>query len=291
MSQGKTRGRNQKMKKNPALALTMAVAFGIGAQFVQFPSFAQGTPTLGMQSAEAGMFDSLGDSLAKAKDNIVKKTKSAAHDRVQKLMNVDVEGMSNRKQRALWYLAMSAGYENSSALHLAHVVGMDPAKTKALNDAVYSFNTDRGAFTHNFANAKAFSVIAGPSEEEWKAKTESLIKSNPQGAELEKLQGQMRTANKERKVAAIFNSMAAAETANILKDSAKALAHSGDLGDKLQTVQDLASFAKEANHILSVQREASKTRSASAKSLSRALHVPEQNKEAKAEADTIKMDM
>lgn len=234
------------MKKNPALALTMAVAFGIGAQFVQFPSFAQGTPTLGMQSAEAGMFDSLGDSLAKAKNKAVHSAKDQAKKSVNKALGIDMNGLNSHQANLNRHLQVAAALFAGSEYQVYVATGQSENSNAAKLGMLYN------SLIHgNGAMDQAYEVTSVPRLSNDNLKTFLTNNMSEQDKQKQEEVKKHMSWSKDYQAKAMFvTALAARDASFIMSESVKGFKNAKDLDDVKSKLNSFNSNAKTAMSVI-----------------------------------------
>ena len=261
-------------KKKVVVSGLLAAVVAVSGQFVQVGQ-ERGTH-FGLQSAAAFGLKvpkiKTGDSSV---DNAVKKS---AEQAVGNALNVDLESMGNRKQDMLKHLAWAARLEAVSADRWGKVANVDTANAQAASNSAQSFfaNGDFSlpAFKSFHSTIESKMQLTDAQKKQMTTAFDSLV-SDKDKLTTEENKARVTEAKKARKMAAIYNALAARDAGLLLSDTAKALSKKADLGDQLSEVEELTAFAKEAKSFVDFQKKMSKDRAAMTKKAEKAMNVKE----------------
>lgn len=269
-------------KKKIVATGILAALMAVSGQFVQVGP--QADATLGMQSAQAfgikmpkiggGSKDS-GDLGSAVKEQAQK----AGKDAVSKQLGVDLESMGNHRDDMLKNLAYAARMEAIAAARWSSVANVDTARAVAASNAATSFAKTKDFSKDAVNNFKATFLDNMSMTDAEKASFADLAVSAKDRLTQQENQDRIIEAKKARKLAAIYNGLAARNASMLLSQSAKALASAKDTDDILTQVQDLSEIAKTAQSFIDAEKKISKERSNATKKAEKASNVKEPTKD------------
>ena len=214
--------------KKKALGITLTLAMGLSAQFVQVDSLMTGnmSQAVGMQQAEAGIMNGFAGSVDKMKHKAVSSAKKEAKNAVKKALDIDVNGMENHHAQMIKHLMMAARFTTQASMKYDYILGkkdnnvylkerianLTPNDTSGL-DMLYKF----GALPNVVEPGSGKMIEVRLSEADQKKKDDYMQK--------------MAWAKEDRAVATWYKALAARDAVFLVKEAAKGIAQASKSGD------------------------------------------------------------
>ncbi|MDD6120220.1 MAG: hypothetical protein PUB57_06845 [Selenomonadaceae bacterium] len=233
------------MKMKGITAMTLAVTMGLGMQFVNPSALVNSNvQAIGMQSAEAGMLDGVGASLAKARNSV---TSSVKHS-VDKALNVDMDGLTKHQKSMKRNLVLATLFTAGAQYNLVDAGDMLAVGNTA---ELASFaSRDKNVYNADMGIPYKFAEMNGvPSGIGQKI---GMRLSTADAATKQNILDRLKWSRENRAMASLFKGLALRDAAFVVKEGGKGVASAkknGDVNGILNQVNQLVSVAKDTQAI------------------------------------------
>lgn len=225
------------MKKRKIItSVGLAAVLAFSGQFLPSASLG-GLEITGIRAAEAGLPFGLGD--------IAKK---AGKEAVSKALNVDIDGMEDKRQNMMLNLYRSAVNYAYASAHVQEALLADGGNSARIRAAIGQVTNNKS----DFGSIKSLVEASSINEKDINAAAKAKLDSGDTEA-IQKANELIQQAKTERKSANIYKILAARDAISIVKDAGVALTKGGDsIKDKVNVLEDLAAVAKNAETLTKV---------------------------------------
>ena len=212
------------MKMKGITAMTLAVTMGLGMQFVNLSALVNSNvQAIGMQSAEAGMLDGVGASLAKARNSV---TSSVKHS-VDKALNVDMDGLTKHQKSMKRNLVLATLFTAGAQYNLVDAGDMLAVGNTA---ELASFaSRDKNVYNADMGIPYKFAEMNGvPSGIGQKI---GMRLSTADAATKQNILDRLKWSRENRAMASLFKGLAVRDAAFVVKEGVKGVASAKKNGD------------------------------------------------------------
>ncbi|WP_294155290.1 hypothetical protein [uncultured Selenomonas sp.] len=282
-------------KKKLITSGVLATVVAVSGQFVQIGT-TNGGSFFGLQRAEAfgikipkikmpkiniGGHGDVSDALQGAADQAVDKAqnaaKEAAKQQLEKALHVDLESLGSHQADMMKNLAFAAHMEAIAMGKWDSVAGLDTARAVAAKDATTRYvragNFNDWGLLQNFKESYTSNIGLSESDKAaFAAIGEDQLK-------LQENRDRIIDAKKARKMAAVYNALAARDATFVISQSAKAIVKAKDLDGILAQAKNFSAVAKEAQSFINMEKKASKERAAATKKAEKASNTKDPTKQ------------
>ncbi len=238
--------------KKKALGITLTLAMGISAQFVQLDSLMAGNMSrvVGMQQAEAGFMSGLTGSIDKMKHKAVSDAKKQATDTVKKALDIDMNGVNNHVENMKAHLNLATSFTAAAEYQLRQAGNLQDSSN--FNEIGNIANMTRSNFT-DLGPAYRYAEIS-PIDANVGKMIEAKLDSEDIEAQRETIKW-LSYSKESRSMSTMYKALAIRDAVFIVKEAAKGIAQAGKNGDYQElknTLQHYEHIAKEAQAICKV---------------------------------------
>ncbi len=231
--------------KKKALGITLTLAMGLSAQFVQVDSLMTGnmSQAVGMQQAEAGIMNGLTGSIDKMKHKAVDSAKKEAKTAVKKALDLDMNGMENHHAQMIKHLRMAAHFTAQASLKYHDIAGIQKDNNYFLEEKIASMMPNESTLTTDMYNFAAMPNIVVPGE----GKMIADRLNSASGDVKDDIKKRLSWAREDRAVANWFKVLAARDAVFLVKEATKGIAQASKSGDYQGLLQQLNHYKDVAN--------------------------------------------
>ena len=223
-------------KKKIITALGLAGVLVFSGQFLPGTSMG-GIELTGIPVAEAGLPFGLGD--------IAEKEGKKA---ISKALNVDIDGMEDKRQNMMLNLYRSAVNYAYASAHVQEAFLADGGNSARIRAAIGQVTSNKS----DFGSIKSLVEASSIKEKDINTAAKAKLDSGDTEA-IQRANELIQQAKTERKAANIYKILAARDAVSIVKDAGVALTKGGDsIKDKVNVLEDLAAVAKNAEALTKV---------------------------------------
>lgn len=230
--------------KKKALGITLTLAMGLSAQFVQVDNLLSGdmTQAVGMQQAEAGLMNGLTGSVDKMKHKAVSDAKKQAKDTVKKALNVDMDGMNSHIQAMKAHLELATHFTAGAQYKLEEAAGLQ--NNSHFTEIGNIANVSRSNFS-DLGSAYRYAEIPGVSENIG-TMIETRLSSQDADAKKKTLE-RLSWAKEDRSMATWYKALAVRDAVFVVKEAAKGVAQASKSGSYQGVLNTLKHYQSVAN--------------------------------------------
>ena len=172
--------------------------------------------------------------------------KEGAKDAVKKSLNVDVEGMQNKEQQMIANLSKAAICYGQAEIHVSEALGLNPESRAQMQAALNGLKNNRT----DLGSMKLVGEASTITKEELATAAQNLMDSGDQ-EKIDRANELIKQSKAERQAANLYKGLALRDITMLISSSVKAMA-GGNLGDKLNAVQDISSAANSAKSVTDI---------------------------------------
>ena len=172
--------------------------------------------------------------------------KDIGKDAVKKSLNIDVEGMQDRKQQMVLNLSRAAICYAEAAIDVSEALNLNPEQRAQMQAALTGLKNNKT----DLGSMKLVGETTKLSKEELETATRNLMDSGDQ-AKIEQANELIKKSKTARSAAGLYQGLATRDITMLISNSVKAMA-GGDLGDKLKSIQEISEVANAAKAVNSI---------------------------------------
>ena len=235
--------------KKKALGITLTLAMGLSAQFVQVDSLMTGnmSQAVGMQQAEAGIMNGFAGSVDKMKHKAVSSAKKEAKAAVKKALNVDMNGMNNHVEAMKTHLNLATSFTAAADYQLRQAAHLQESNN--FNEIGNIANMTRSNFSdlgasYRYAEIPGLDANIG-------TMIENGLNSQDENAKKETMKW-VSYSKESRSMSTWYKALAIRDAVFVVKEAAKGIAQAGKSGDykaALHTLEQYEKIAKDTQAI------------------------------------------
>lgn len=229
------------MLNKKCVAVSLAIVLGMGAQFVQLGDN-EGALNIGMQRAEAGIFDKIGGTMNDMKNKAVKGARKQAKDSVNKALEINIDGMNNHRADMEHHMKVAAAMFAGSEYQIGQAVHNNDGNTQKMG-VIYN-----ALINGNGSMSLVYDMTATPriSSDELKA---ALYADSKDKAAHDEMVQHMRWSKDYQTKALFVCGLAARDASFLIKESAKGIKDAKNV-DSLKS--QLEGFKNSADDVVKV---------------------------------------
>ena len=235
--------------KKKALGITLMLAMGLSAQFVQVDSLMSGNmaQAVGMQQAEAGIMNGFAGSVDKMKHKAVSSAKKEAKAAVKKALDIDMNGMNDHIKAMKAHLELATHFTAGAQYKLEEAAGLQ--NNSHFNELGNISNVSRSNFS-DLGSAYRYAAIPGVDSNIGNM-IETKLNSQDEQAKKKTLE-RLSWAKEDRSMATWYKALALRDAVFVVKEAAKGIAQAGKSGsyqDVLNTLKQYKAVADDTQSI------------------------------------------
>lgn len=235
--------------KKKALGITLTLAMGLSAQFVQLDSLMAGdmSRAVGMQQAEAGFLSGLTGSFDQMKHKAVSDAKKKATDAVKKALKIDMNSMNDHVKAMKAHLELATHFTAGAQYKLEEAAGLQ--NNSHFTEIGNIANVSRSNFS-DLGSSYRYAAIPGV-EANIGTMIETKLNSQDADAKKKTLE-RLSWAKEDRSMATWYKALAIRDAVFVVKEAAKGVAQASQSGDYEAVLNTLKHYQAVANDTKSI---------------------------------------